>query len=231
MALPSQGTVLDIGSGSSPYLDLLAADGREVIAVDLADLLLGDLASTVSRHDNLRIICADVRMLPLKSASIDFILMAGPLYHLPDFDQRISALREAYRVLKVHGCALVVGLNRTGVLSRKIFETPATVLRALRYMLSPKAQLGHLPAGSLGDFPDAHLSSAKALTVECQSVGFRVEEHWGAQGGLAPLYHLVRLSARVSPSVYRAISWFAIATARSGRTLAFSEHFVLRLRK
>jgi SAM-dependent methyltransferase len=40
------------------------------------------------------------------------VLLLGPLYHLPDRRDRIEALREARRVLKVNGVLIAAGISR-----------------------------------------------------------------------------------------------------------------------
>ncbi len=54
----------------------------------------------------------DARALDWPDASVDVVLLLGPLYHLTERDDRIAALREARRVLRPGGVALAVGIAR-----------------------------------------------------------------------------------------------------------------------
>jgi SAM-dependent methyltransferase len=56
-------------------------------------------------------VLGDARQLPWDSESIDAVLMAGPMHHLPDGRDRRLALREAARVLRPGGLILVIAIN------------------------------------------------------------------------------------------------------------------------
>jgi len=54
----------------------------------------------------------DARSLSVTDASVDAVLLLGPLYHLPDHPDRIGALREAKRVLRTNGVVIAAGISR-----------------------------------------------------------------------------------------------------------------------
>ena len=55
---------------------------------------------------------AEARDLPLGDASVDVVLLMGPLYHLVERADRIAALREAARVLRPGGLLLAEIITR-----------------------------------------------------------------------------------------------------------------------
>jgi len=54
----------------------------------------------------------DACSLAWKAETVDAVLLFGPLYHLTDEKDRLTALRETYRVLKSGGVLLAVGISR-----------------------------------------------------------------------------------------------------------------------
>jgi SAM-dependent methyltransferase len=94
-----QGRVLDLGCGVGHSFHLLAP--RETVGVDLdAGALAGQDRQTI---------VADMRELPLPSASFDAVLSVQSLEHVPD-PERVVA--EARRVLVPDGMAVFVTPNR-----------------------------------------------------------------------------------------------------------------------
>ncbi len=54
----------------------------------------------------------DARALPHDDASADAVLLLGPLYHLVERDDRLTALREARRVLRPGGVVVAAAISR-----------------------------------------------------------------------------------------------------------------------
>lgn len=108
-------TVLDVGGGPGTYAVWLAGLGYEVHLVDPLPLHL-EQARQVSQnqpeHPIISISQGDARKLHQNDHSVDVLLLFGPLYHLTDKDDRLTALREARRVLRTGGIAFVVGISR-----------------------------------------------------------------------------------------------------------------------
>ena len=105
LAPPPQ-VVLDGGGGPGRYACWLAADGYEVHLVDPVPRVVEQArAASAAQPDYLlaSAIAGDARSLPHVAGSADAVLLMGPLYHLPEREQRLAALREAHRVLKPGG--------------------------------------------------------------------------------------------------------------------------------
>ena len=104
--------VLDVGGGTGVHAQWLAEDGHRVVVVDpmprhvvaARALAEGGLAVEAELGDSRRLIQGD--------ASVDVVLLLGPLYHLTDRVDRMSAWRESLRVVRPGGLVFAAGISR-----------------------------------------------------------------------------------------------------------------------
>jgi SAM-dependent methyltransferase len=99
LAPPAGGAVLDAACGTGRALPALRAavgDAGRVVAVDLTPEMLAE-ARRLGRQRVAALVEADVLALPLASGSLDAVLAAGLLSHLPD---PAAGLRELARVCR-----------------------------------------------------------------------------------------------------------------------------------
>ncbi len=103
-AVPAGGRIADLGCSTGYLLEDLAVayPGRQLIGVDL---VAPGLAKAHGLIPDAWLLRADVCDLPLGDASIDAVVSANLLEHVPD-DR--GALREMFRVLAPGGLAVVV---------------------------------------------------------------------------------------------------------------------------
>jgi ubiquinone/menaquinone biosynthesis C-methylase UbiE len=107
--------VADVGGGAGAYAIPLAARGYEVHLVDPVPVHVQQASqgSTDGRDKSVTgIAIADARRLPFADATMDAVLALGPLYHLPDRDDRITALLETSRVLRDDGVLFAAAISR-----------------------------------------------------------------------------------------------------------------------
>lgn len=107
-------TVVDVGGGSGVYALPLAAAGYEVHLLDSVELHV-EQALAQAREQDVALAGArvgDARRLPYEDASADATLLLGPLYHLTDRGDRLTALSEARRVLRPGGLVAAAGISR-----------------------------------------------------------------------------------------------------------------------
>ena len=112
---PPPGVVLDVGGGSGRYACWFAARGYEVHLVDPVPKLVEQArAASAAQPDSplASTVVGDARSLPHGPDSADAVLLMGPLYHLQAREQRLTALREAHRVLKPDGILVAKAINR-----------------------------------------------------------------------------------------------------------------------
>jgi S-adenosylmethionine-dependent methyltransferase len=125
--LPSCGRVLDIGGGPGRYAEWLAGRGFRVTLADLSPELLDIARSRLSARrvgdgTVAEITEADARDLSRwADASFDAVLSLGPMYHLPDPDDRRRAAMELARVLRPGGVVFVALMPWLAFVRRTVF--------------------------------------------------------------------------------------------------------------
>jgi len=112
---PAPATILDIGGGPGDHACWLARQRYQVHLMDIVPLHV-EMARAASRQQPdaplASVQVGDARSLPWDDATADVVCLLGPLYHLTDRDDRMSALNEAHRVLKPGGVLFAVGVSR-----------------------------------------------------------------------------------------------------------------------
>jgi SAM-dependent methyltransferase len=112
---PAPATVLDIGGGPGGHACWLAARGYKVHLIDITPLHVELARQSSARQPETPLASAEVgdaRALAASPATVDAIVLFGPLYHLTDRADRLQALREAHRVLRPGGTLLAVAISR-----------------------------------------------------------------------------------------------------------------------
>ncbi|MGS0687798.1 class I SAM-dependent methyltransferase [Nakamurella sp. GG22] len=113
--LPSPpAVVLDVGGAAGRYALPLAAAGYQVHLLDPVPLHVEQAAraSREATHPLASVQVGDARALPFPDASTDAVLLLGPLYHLTERADRLTALREARRVLAPGGVVVAAAISR-----------------------------------------------------------------------------------------------------------------------
>jgi SAM-dependent methyltransferase len=104
------GTVLDIGGAAGVYSAWLGSVGYDT---HLIDPMPNHVEQARQRSDVIRSAqIGDARHLPANDESVDAVLLMGPLYHLTERIERLSALRESWRVLRRGGVLFAAGISR-----------------------------------------------------------------------------------------------------------------------
>lgn len=104
-AAPSR--IYDVGGGPGAYATWLASRGYDVHLLDPVEAHVTQAVATAIPAQ-----VGDARSLPYEDGSADAVLMLGPLYHLPDRNDRLKALREARRVLRPGGRLIAAAISR-----------------------------------------------------------------------------------------------------------------------
>lgn len=113
--------IADVGGGVGHYAQWLAGLGHQVILIDPVTKHIKQAERRSKQGKPFKNIQGEARRLPLDDHSVDVVIMHGPLYHLQDEADRIAAIKEARRVLKMNGMVLAFAITR-----------PATTLAALQ---------------------------------------------------------------------------------------------------
>ncbi len=183
---PPPAVVLDIGGGSGPYACWLAKAGYEVHLVDPVDLHIEqakEASNQQPEHPIASISLGDARDLRFSSTSADVVLLLGPLYHLIDKSERLSALKEAHRVLRNGGIMVAAGISRFASLLDCFFQDRLNnpVSRGI-VQLDLETGYHRNPTESLEFFTDAYLHRPEELGPEVTEAGFQHQATLAVQG-------------------------------------------------
>ncbi|MGZ6367159.1 MAG: class I SAM-dependent methyltransferase [Ktedonobacteraceae bacterium] len=185
---PTPAVIFDVGGGPGVYACWLAKLGYEVHLVDATPLHV-ELARQASQAQPdtplASIEVGDARSLKRPDASVDVVLMVGPLYHLTARVDRLTALREAHRVLRTGGLLLAVGISRfTSALDglrQGLFDDPA-----FSQIVECDLQDGQHrnPTNHPMYFTTAFFHHPKELQAELEESGFLYERTLPVEGPL-----------------------------------------------
>jgi SAM-dependent methyltransferase len=169
------GLLLDVGGGSGAHARWLAADGWQVELIDLVPSHVEMAAAIPGVTARL----GDARALSACDATADVVLLLGPLYHLPDPDDRRKALAEAARVVRPGGLIVAATINRHAPLHDQLnrggwFEAER------RARLEEIAEEGRNPGG--GDFTTAYFHHPARIAAELAGAGLAVTGQYGVEG-------------------------------------------------
>ncbi|HEY1353484.1 MAG TPA: class I SAM-dependent methyltransferase [Ktedonobacteraceae bacterium] len=185
-ALPS--VIFDIGGGPGVYACWLAKQGYEVHLVD-ATALHVELARQASAAQPDTPLASsevgDARLLKHPDESCDVVLLFGPLYHLTERADRLTALQEAHRVLRAGGLLLAVGISRFAStfdgLRQGLFDDPTFAQIVARDLLDGQHRN---PTNHPEYFTTAFFHHPEELRAEVQESGFLYERILPVEGPL-----------------------------------------------
>ncbi|SNT44354.1 Methyltransferase domain-containing protein [Asanoa hainanensis] len=100
--------VLDVGGATGVYAVPLAAAGYEVQVVDPVP----DHVAHAATLPGVTAVLGDARSLPAAADTADAVLLFGPLYHLLSRSDRVTAWREAARVVRPGGVVVGATISR-----------------------------------------------------------------------------------------------------------------------
>lgn len=170
---PPPARILDVGGGPGVHARWLVDDGYRVELID-----------PVARHvEQAAGVCAaslgDARHLVAADASYDVVQLLGPLYHLPDPQDRRLALSEARRVVKPGGPVAAAAINRYS----PIFEhVTYAQLHKERIQASVSEILRTAVHDGKRGFTLAYFHRAEELAEEMRDAGLIDVEVFGVEG-------------------------------------------------
>ncbi len=111
---PGKATVIDVGGGTGKYSEWMAEMGHKV---SMVDPVRKHITQANRRSDRLQksfeVILGEARKLDFPDDYADLVILHGPLYHLQEREERISAIKEASRITKPGGVILGFAINYT----------------------------------------------------------------------------------------------------------------------
>src|SRR5260221_6060897 len=125
----------------------------------------------------------DARRLPRADASVDAVLLLGPLYHLTQRADRVAALREAGRVARSGGVVLAAAISRFAStldgLFTGVIDDPAFAAIAERDLADGQHRNA---TGNPHYFTTAYFHHPLELKGEMEEAGLRHEATLGIEG-------------------------------------------------
>jgi ubiquinone/menaquinone biosynthesis C-methylase UbiE len=211
--------VLDIGGGTGVYARWLAGLDYQV---HLIDLVPEHVTAARSQSPELTAAVGDARHLDDPDNSADAVLLLGPLYHLLQHHDRITALREARRVLRPGGIVAAAVISRHAALlaaaSRGTLDSWQRDL-AMATLASGR----HDPRLS---FTAAYFHTPDEAVTECQDAGFHDVTIHAIEG---PMW--AALKTNTNPSTMNDLLESALVCARAieqdAALLAASAHLLI----
>jgi len=139
-AVPAK--VADIGGGPGRYALWLAALGYQVEHRDLMPLHVEQLTADAAGEPGIHTAVGDALDLNLPDASVDAVLLLGPLYHLTDQAERVRALRECARIVRPGGPVFAAAISRwaariDGMLRERLYLASRRRLISLTRLTAP----------------------------------------------------------------------------------------------
>lgn len=177
-------TVLDVGGASGVHAEWLAADGHAVHLVDPVPLHVEQAQErSAASAAPFTASIGDARALDAADASVDVVLLLGPLYHLVERDDRVRALAEARRVVRPGGVVLAAAISRfasllDGVASGWLHDPDfAAIVEG-----DLATGVHRNPTGRDHWFTTAYFHHPEELAVEARDAGLDVDGVYGIEG-------------------------------------------------
>ena len=157
---------------------------------------------------------------------VSAVLLMGPLYHLTSREDRIKALSESHRVLRVGGLVFAKAINRFASLldglTRGFIDDPSFIPILERDLEEGQHRS---PEGREDYFTTAFFHRPEELEAEVRDAGFAVEDLVAVQG---PGWLAENLNERLSDRSKRAELLRLIRAVEGESTLlGVSRHFVV----
>ena len=226
--LPSAARVLDVGGATGVHAEWLLADGHTVHLVDLLEGHVARATDRLGEDPRFTATVGDARTLELPDASVDAVLLLGPLYHLTERADRLAVWREASRVVVPGGVVLAMGISRfaslfDGLAQAYLFDP------AFRAIVAQDLATGvhQNPTGDPRWFTTAYFHRPDELAAEASEVGLDVRETVGVEGmahwikSLAPVF-----DEGADPADREAVLAAARAVEAEPSLLGLSSHLV-----
>ncbi len=211
--------VADVGGGPGRYTVWLAERGYHVHLVDPVPLHV-EQARAAARGRPVTLASAetgDARALRLADASVDAVLLLGPLYHLRERAERLRALAEARRVCRPGGVIVAAAISRFAStldgLRGGYLEDPAFAAVADGDRRDGRHRN---PTGDPAYFTTAYFHRPEDLAAELAAAGLAHEATLAVEGAA---WLLADLDTRLADERRRAVLLAALAALEAEPTL------------
>lgn len=199
---PSEGKILDIGSGPGRYSLELLKNGYEVSLLDISinelNIAKDKIAEVGLKAEEYY--CKSATDLgDFQNSCFDGILLMGPLYHIHHENLRLKVLKDVYRMLKVGGTALISYINSWGCLRAAVEEFPEVFEDENHFSRYLK---GDLKFSAEESFTETYFTTPEYALEEVKKAGFNIISYAAAEGFLSGLRTQIANLAMENPKAY-----------------------------
>jgi SAM-dependent methyltransferase len=231
---PAPAVVADIGGGPGRYALWLAELGYRVRHRDLVPLHVEQVTAAAAgiaagaAGGGVESAVGDARGVDLADASVDAVLLLGPLYHL-DHADRVRTLREAGRIVRPGGPVFGAAITRwaarlDGVLTHRLYETEPD----MEQMVAEVERTGVLQPLGPGSFC-GFTHRPQELRAEAQEAGLEVADLVCVEGAAIMLADLTERGA--DPEAWRIVLDSARALERVPELMGVGPHLLVTARR
>jgi len=196
--------VADIGGGPGRYAMWLAGLGYQVEHRDLMPLHVQQLRADLRQAGlaGVHTAMGDARDLDLADASVDAVLLLGPLYHLRRRSDRVRALAQARRVVRPGGPVFAAAISRwaprlDGILRARLYE----VYPDMPALVAGVERTGQLPPFGPDSF-SGFCHRPRQLRAELREAGLVAADLVSVEG---PAFLLADVAERLEDPAARAV--------------------------
>jgi ubiquinone/menaquinone biosynthesis C-methylase UbiE len=183
---PILAVIVDVGGAAGPYSFWLSSLGYSVHLLDIVPVHIEkakqiDADPKSSKLAGIHL--GDARNLPFGDCFADAVIVHGPLYHLPEYSDRLQVLAEGKRILKRNRKLFAFGITRYAGLIYSITKglvydsdyrnMIATEIQTGRRLQSPKEK---------SCFKSAYFHLPTEMEKEVLEAGLTVERTYGILG-------------------------------------------------
>lgn len=204
--------IADVGGGSGHYATWLAEMGHQVTLIDPVQKHV-TLAQKKAKKNGIHFdsLLGEASHLPFADATMDVVILHGPLYHLQKRSDRLAALKEAKRVLKkggvVFGFAITHAASTLAALTSGMLYNPAVFEMCKEELTTSKhdapasmpgilaSAYFHRPSVLRNEFQDAEFTDIQIFSVEGMVwMDAKFFQHWSNPQIRAQLLQTIELT-------------------------------------
>lgn len=182
--LHSTSQIVDVGGGTGKYAEWLAREGHKVCLIEPVDKHLRIAQERSERLRNkFKVLKGAAAELPFPDRFADVVILHGPLYHLQRYEDRLTAICEARRVLKKGGVVLGFGISHTASMLAGLLNG---LVHKPSFLEMCKAELVSGLHNPPDEFPwllaEAFYHKPSALRKEFEACGLKVDKMFAVEG-------------------------------------------------
>ena len=171
--------VLDIGGGPGTYAHWLCELGHRVTVIDPMPL---HVEQARRAHPRITAKLGDARDVPAGDASVDVVLLLGPLYHLVESEDRARALAEAARCLRPGGVLMAAVISRYAALLDLLIHHDRIHEDGVFEAASKAIRTGVFDGTTRDLFTTAYFHLPEEITTEAVTAGLTEARMFNVEG-------------------------------------------------